>query len=257
MRFLCLSDLHIVDENSSQLNQVKELLEKFNDIDVILITGDIFDTRDLNPYEELSKLNKPIVFCLGNHEFAYSSVHATHNFFFHNYNPNKWNVHCLDILGHYTIGNVNIIGNVLWYDGSLKSFPDQSDKIDSSWLDSTIFQFNYKEENKKCIEQISRSENNPSKNEETGEKIDYTILLTHCVPHVNMNVFTIEKPLSIYNMYSGVDNLFVKIPIKIDYAICGHTHRYAKEDIQGIHCINIGNDYFRYENYLRYYIIDL
>lgn len=258
MRFLCLADLHISEKDSQQLNQVKELLQKFDDIDAILIAGDVFDTRELNPYKELSQLEKPVIFCLGNHEFAYSSIHGTINYYFNNYNPNQWNVHCLDIIGHYSIGNVNIVGNVLWYDGSLKSFPEQDDKISKNWLDSTIYQFDFKKECQRCIAQIASKENHPEINEDTGEKIEHTILLTHCVPHIDLNVHTIDKPMSIFNMYSGVKNLFEMIDFKdFDWAVCGHTHKYAKKEIDGIQCINIGNDYFRYSDKLNFYIIDL
>ena len=241
MEVLCFSDLHICGKNSYQIEQAKKLYKEYCP-DVVAISGDIFDDVSINPYEELSKISNdiPIVCCLGNHEFAYLSVEKTHSMYEEKYCPEKFNVHYLDIIGHKCIENVNFVGNVLWYDGSLKNIWNQGDEIIDGWLDSTIKNFDWKSENKKCVEQINDEKNNPC--ECDGWKIEKTFLVTHCVPHIDLNLFSLEG-LSEYNMYSGMKNLFSQLNKKIDYAICGHTHRRVCKTIEGTDCVNIGNDY--------------
>lgn len=246
MKILCLSDLHIQEINSLQLNRIKYIIEDTLP-DVIIICGDIFDNGLINPYKELSMLGDlPIICVLGNHEFAtFRSIDITLNRYTKLYEPNKYNVHYLDIIGHKCIENINFVGNVLWYDGSLKSLPNQSDIIIDGWLDSIIEDFDFKKENLKCINQIKQNIDN--------NKIN--ILLTHCVPHIDMNLFSLTST-SLYNMYSGVKNLFNELP-KLDYAICGHTHRYTVKEIAGCNCINVGNDYYQYTNDIKYYILEV
>jgi predicted phosphodiesterase len=246
MEVLCFSDLHICGKYSDQIEKAKKLYKEYRP-DVIAISGDIFDDTQINPYKELSRISDdtPIICCLGNHEFAYRSVEQTIEFYEKNYNPEKYNVHYLDVIGHKSIENVNFVGNVLWYDGSLKNVWNQSDVIIDGWLDSTIREFDWKKENKNCVNQINDEKNNPA--EENGWKIEKTFLVTHCVPHIDLNLFSFEG-ISEYNMYSGMKNLFEKLNRKIDFAVCGHTHRRACKTINGTDCVNVGNDYYFRKN---------
>lgn len=246
MNVLCFSDLHISGKLSYQIEQAKKCCKEYRP-DVITISGDIFEDFNINPYKELSKISDdiPIICCLGNHEFAYGTVEKTHEFYRKNYNPEKYNVHYLDIIGHKCVENINFVGNVLWYDGSLKDVWNQGDKIIDGWLDYTIKNFDWKEENKKCVQQINCQENNPLYNDEW--KIEKTFLVTHCVPHIDLNLFSLEG-FSEYNMYSGMKNLFSQLDKKIDYAVCGHTHRRVCKTIDGTDCVNVGNDYYFRKN---------
>ena len=246
MKILSFADLHITDIYHSSLDMVKKCVNEYNP-DVVTISGDIFDEKNLNPYKCLAKKigDIPVICCLGNHEFAYRSVEETLNFYREKYNPEKYNVHYLDIVGHFCLENFNFVGNVLWYDGSLKNVWNQSDEIIDGWLDSTIENFNWKIENRKCVEQINLKENNPE--EFNGYNIEKTILVTHCVPHIDLNLFSFEG-MSEYNMYSGMKNLFEQLEKKIDIAFCGHTHRRTCKTIDGVDCVNIGNDYYFRKN---------
>lgn len=251
MRILNFADLHITSKNCESYKRFKEVIDKLN-YDVIVIAGDVTDNRSINPFEMLSKLtSKPIIFCLGNHEFAYRSVEETLQEYYKmkNYSKNYANVYCLDVCGHVDIENVRFVGNVLWYDGSMKDIYSQSeDFILPSWLDSKIQYFNFKNENAKCIKQIK---NNYSKG-----KVNY--LITHCVPDITLNRHS-EKP-GYYNMYSGVKHLlndFEQEGIHFEFAVCGHTHRYATNEINGTHCVNIGNDYEFTSGELKYFIFEI
>lgn len=263
MNILCFSDLHIRNINSKEI-ELCQHAAKYHKPDVIVISGDVCDNKKINVYEELSKIylnSVPIVFTLGNHEFAYSNISDTLKRFRDDYNSNKYNVHCLDIIGHKCVENFNFVGNVLWYDGSLRDIYNQRFLIDEDWLDSTIYRFNFREENKKCVEQINAIENHPEFNDnedyDNGIKIEKTFLITHCVPHIDMNLWSLEG-VSRYNMYSGMKDLFSKLSFKVDYSICGHTHRYCTKEIDGCYCVNIGNDYLLNSNGFRsFYFEDI
>ena len=246
MNILSFADLHIHEKYSYQMDKAIKCVKCYNP-DVITISGDIFDNKYLNPYKELARLSNdiPVVCCLGNHEFAYRSVQDTLDFYREKYNPEKYNVHYLDVIGNFCVENFNFVGNVLWYDGSLKNIYNQPEKIIDGWLDSTIKNFDWKSENKKCVDQINDKKNNPE--EFNGWKIEKTVLVTHCVPHIDLNLFSFEG-MSEYNMYSGMKNLFEQLEKKIDIAFCGHTHRRVCKTINDVDCVNIGNDYYFKKN---------
>ena len=255
MKILSFADLHITDTMSYQSEYVKKCIKQYNP-DVVTISGDIFDNKQINPYKEISRFCKdtPVVCCLGNHEFAYRTVNETLGFYCEKYSPEKYDVHYLDVVGHKCVENFNFVGNVLWYDGSLKNIYNQSDKIVYNWLDSSIKNFNWREENWKCVEQINDEKNHPL--ECDGWKIEKTVLVTHCVPHIDLNLFSFEGA-SEYNMYSGMKNLFAKLNKKIDYAVCGHTHRRVCKTIDGVDCVNIGNDYLFRQNSFECFFMEL
>ena len=91
---------------------------------------------------------KDVVFCLGNHEFAFQSHPEVLKWW------SKWshpNVHCLDVEGFYERDGYRFVGNVLWYDWSLNKCRQlmQGEIIDG-WLDATIKDFDAMKENEKC-----------------------------------------------------------------------------------------------------------
>ena len=129
---------------------------------------------------------------------------------------------------------------MLWYDGSLKCFEDQNlyDWGGGGWLDRRIIDFDYLKEHNKCKKQIDMVLSKTDK--------DITkILVTHCVPHIDMNGHARN---SLFNAYSGVENLLENR--KIDYSISGHTHyRVMGVTREGCDCINVGNDYYSPHEY--------
>ena len=172
-KILCLADLHMQSTKSMELSIVKKII-KDEKPSFVLIAGDVFENNiDFNPYKELATLGLPVICCFGNHEFAYKTVPYVKEQYKEMYDPDKYDVHYLDIIGHKEImfngKKVNIVGNVLWYDTSLKDIPSQpADMISPFWLDSTIMHFNFIKENIECRNQILSNLNE-----------DDTILLTH------------------------------------------------------------------------------
>ena len=246
MKILCLADLHIVTiaEDSTSFQRARAVVEKEKP-ELILIAGDVFDYVPKSPYEELSKLAEvPIVCCLGNHEFSYSGVEETLDYYKRTYEPGKYDVHYLDIVGSKTIGNINIVGNVLWYDGSLYPYGSMPCRVSKDWLDSTILHFDWRRENERCVEKIKN-----------GIRTELTnVLLTHCVPHSKLNT---HYATSKVNGYVGMADLFGELGKgAVQWAVCGHTHRYCTAEIDGVFCVNVGNDYAFNEDELKYFIIE-
>lgn len=249
MNILFTSDLHFsIQTYRLEMAELRRMLERFNP-DVLAISGDVSDMEDgRNMFIELSSLGLPVVFCLGNHEFAYGSVQGTldkwRNDMESARSNNMNNVHCLDLEGHFDMDGVRFYGNVLWYDGSLCNRLDTAKymaNVWKNWLDSSIVGFNPMEEHMKCVEQIKAAQE--------GWRGNCLVLLTHTVPHRRLNAFDVLTPMSIANCYSGVDDLFGRHGVSPDIALCGHTHKrchYEHLSVDGrrIDCINSGNDYF-------------
>lgn len=223
---------------------MKKILKNYKP-DVIVISGDVFDNKQINPYKQLSRLSDvPIICCLGNHQFAYRTTKQTIEFYTEKYRPQKYNVHYLDVVGNKLINGINFFGNVLWYDGSLKDIYNQSDIIIDGWLDSKIVNFDWKLQNDICVKKLNNKLYHP--------KCQKEFLVTHTVPHIDLNLFSLQGS-SCYNMYSGMKNLFQKLDYKVDYSVCGHTHRYVAKEIEGVCCVNIGNDYYRRTDAIQFY----
>lgn len=257
MKIFATSDLHISEANSTQFSLLKYKVEKENP-DVIVICGDIYDTRAVDPFSELATLGKPVVFCLGNHEFAYQiygEVIDRYACLQMKYLDKQ--VYCLDVLPDgVEIDNVKFAGNVLWYDGSLSERPDVENKlknIDKNWLDRTIERFDAKKENAECVNLIKRAM--------TGWNNKRSVLVTHTVPYWKLNQFSYDTPFSTYNIYSGMKDLFKTARITPAVAFCGHTHRKSRVEYRdsdkSVLCVNIGNDYFKYSNHFEYEVFFL
>ena len=253
-KILCLADLHMYLNKSLELKQVKGLVKEIKPA-AVLIAGDVYESGvKFNIYKDLASLDVPVVFCLGNHEFAYSKIDDVKKKYQDLYEPEKYDVHCLDIIGNHILRinneDINIVGNVLWYDGSMKDVPEQDDNvIISNWLDSTIIDFDFHKENENCINQIKAGFDKDKKN----------ILLTHTCPHNDLNGFK-RRGLSKFNMYSGMSDFIGKMKdegIEFSWAICGHTHLPEKKEIHNCKCVNIGNDYYHlYPNDLKHFVIE-
>jgi predicted MPP superfamily phosphohydrolase len=242
MKILCLADLHISSRKDYRQKKhwIRGLITEYNP-DVIVVAGDIFETGfylRYNPYEKLSQIsNIPFICVLGNHEFVDLSIQNTLDEYREKYDPQQYNVHYLDIIGHYDIKNVRFSGNVLWYDSKMRHYKDQSvydwggnpGLGNGYWLDRKIIDFDYKLENDKCVKQIK-------------ENIDPTktnVLVTHCVPKETINGHIPNE----LNIFSGMKNLLKDIDVQ--YSISGHTHkRIIGLDEHNTYCINVGNDYY-------------
>ena len=237
MKILCLADLHCSTSKKrrQKFNWIRSLVNQYNP-DVIVIAGDIFENDAVfrfDPYEKFNQITdgKISVICtLGNHEFAYQPIERVHLAYMDKYNPKKYNVHYLDCIGHYDIGDVRFVGNVLWYNGDMKWRENQNiyDWGDGRWLDKTIVDFDYEKENQRCVDQIMRNLSTDKTN----------ILVTHCLPHEDLN----GHAPSDLSAFSGMKNLLKDVDVA--YSISGHTHwRVVGKELESVDCINIGNDY--------------
>ena len=62
MKIFATSDLHIGRENSDQLKMFKSKIEK-EEPDVAIISGDVYDYRGINPFQEFHNIGIPVIFC--------------------------------------------------------------------------------------------------------------------------------------------------------------------------------------------------
>lgn len=239
MKILVAADLHMSKIDSIQHDNLEYWIDKYKP-DVLVIAGDVYENYIPNPFYRLSQLDCEVVFCLGNHEFVYSTVEDT----LKKYSwlqPSYDTVHCLDVKGYVDIQGVRFFGNVLWYDGSMSERPDRMDymeNISTRWLDIDIKNFNPLEAHKDCVQQIKKAVEGY-----TGP----SVMVTHTCPHLKLNRWCLTDPDSVFNIYSGVKDFFTTHDIYPDWAICGHTHKAEAfdyiNDNHVVHCINVGNDY--------------
>lgn len=247
MKMLCFADLHMYDDSveNSVFLELKSIVEDINP-DVVLIAGDIIDNPKVNPYKLLEKLGDlPIVCCLGNHEYYQHLTIENTIQYYKELKPKKSNVVFLDIVDSFITDGILFFGNVLWYDGSMKTVLHQSNVIDPRWIDSKIMGFNWQAENKVCERKIRSA---------YKKKASAKVLITHTAPHSLLNMH-LSKTKSTFNMYSGVSDLFTKLRIRPDVSICGHTHLKVNKFINGVDCYNIGNDYFNNSQKIDYEIL--
>jgi predicted MPP superfamily phosphohydrolase len=259
MRILFLADLHIY--NKQKLLQHKGWIDQVivdNDPDVVVILGDIFETsyKKINPYKKVAEIvgDRKAICVLGNHEFYHKTVNSVMDEYREMYNPDKYDVHYLDVVDSYDVGNVHFFGNVLWYDGSLSNVPqDLSSFANGAWCDKYIHGHDLLF-SRECMSNFIKIQDN------MGTEDQINILCTHCVPHKSLNGH-FNNPPSPYNAYSGVSDLFFRLmkdgeeKCGIDYAFSGHTHWKVDEvDLYGCKCFNVGNDYYAPHNY---YILDV
>lgn len=220
-------------------SEAQQCIQLYNKVqpDVVVITGDIYE-YNVNPkkiYPDLAAVfpDVPVVCCLGNHEFFYKTPKGTLKDYRHFYDPDKYNVHYLDVVNKVDVDNVRFVGNVLWYDGSMSTCKDQNlyDFAGKRWMDCSILDFD------PAIE----CQNNINKIRDNIDKSKTNILCTHCVPHYKLNGHY-SKSFSLINAYSGVFDLLDRI--KVQYSFSGHTHWRLNMQLGETFCYNCGNDYY-------------
>lgn len=241
MKILAFADIHSSRRFLDPLMLASKWAKTENP-DVVVIAGDIWEDGITMLFQMLDQsFEVPVVFCLGNHEFVNHTVEEIHEQARIMQKEHMGKLFCLDVLGHVKVNDVNFAGNVLWYDGTLSNLTEYQKEyyltnIHSGWIDHYIKNFNCREENRKCVDQILPLQY------ETGQKV----LVTHMVPHRALNWFETGQPDSMFNLYSGMSDLLSKINPNV--AICGHTHKRVITTINNCQCYNIGNDYCRRDN---------
>jgi len=102
--FVFISDIHLGSNNSKHLIKIISRIEKYN-FDFLLIGGDLIDssTADLSALNEFKKLDCPIYFVTGNHEYY---IKNSSDFI---QNLSNYNIH--HVSNETTlINNINLIG---------------------------------------------------------------------------------------------------------------------------------------------------
>jgi len=243
MKAMILADLHMcgkIDIADARRN-IRMLMP--GNLDVVIICGDILDgSNQCNPYKQLTRIfdnDVPVICVLGNHEFFGRTVKDTMAQYTDYYNPDKYDVHYLDVVGHYDMDVYRFFGNVLWYDGTMSMKPNQDIDTfaDGKWADRLIHNFDWRKANADCVRQIM---------DNIGPDHMVNVLCTHCCPHGDLNLH-LSDPMSDFNAYSGMMNLLDCI--KPDYAFCGHTHRrIVGKYIGDCKCVNVGNDLYEFKS---------
>lgn len=253
MKIIQFSDWHLADAYISEdFRKGIQVILKKEPPDIVLLTGDIWDCCEdedfvKDVYSKIAEcfLENTVLCTLGNHEFYGKTVNQTLLLYKEFYNPEKYDVHYLDIVGHYDIGKFRFLGNALMYDGSCRTVPEQvlGEFYLNGWPDSRILDFNYKSVCEYFKEQIRKN----------YSKTETNVLCTHCIPHeqLNMHLPNREKP-HLFDAYSGVSCLLDEM--HFDYSFSGHTHmplgkkQNSSITINGCECYNPGSDFlfFRY-----------
>lgn len=249
MRIAAFADLHCGYGDFRALERAKSIAIG-NRVDVAVIAGDVTECSVEDVFKALIGFNRPLVYCMGNHEFAGKSVDrkiSEIETLQKKYDGSD--IFCLDVLGTVVLNEVMFAGGCLWYDGTLGNLSEETRKtmmttIDPDWYDCRIKEFNPLEEHKKCIAKME-----PLKHHR-GTKV----MLTHTCPHQKLNWFEFAMPDSKFNIYSGCKDILSEF--KPDIAICGHTHKQIITNIEGTRCFNIGNDYYFKTKEVVYSIIE-
>ena len=246
MKALITADLHQTDPNDKGLFYLDKRLKKYQP-DVAILLGDIFESN-VNPVMAIKALNKlsktcKIIYVFGNHEFWDKTNKETEE----DYRKalaevgNSY-VHILDLENFVDFGDYRFVGNVLWFDGSMKTVPDQniSDFANGCWNDKLIKDFDWLNEckirKKRILDNISSDKTN--------------VLCTHCVPDTIMNAHLLKSYVgsgNYYNAFSGCSNFISECnPLNkamIKYAFSGHTHLPARGENCGCKMYNVGSNY--------------
>ena len=254
MKILVFADLHLWtgDVHSTMEGhptgnafRAHDAVEKHSP-DVVVFCGDTVQSEHL-PF--LSRIQRnivggdiPIVSCLGNHEFWGRTWESTLEMV----SGKTHGVHLLDTRGAVVIDGVNFTGGMLFFDGSLKSWPDQRVTPWGGWNDKYItnIDIDYLELNRYYTDYIRG----------TIRKDIPNVLVTHHVPHESLNWYS-QEPGN-YNYYSGMKDFLSELETSSDVenrCFCGHTHRPMESTVGNWKCSNIGSDY----GDVRYQLLEL
>lgn len=102
--FIFISDIHLGSNSKNHLHKIILQIKK-NEFDFILIGGDLIDSSiaDISSLNEFKKLNCPIYFVTGNHEFYIKNSNDFIN------NLNQYNIQHISNNSKF-IENINLIG---------------------------------------------------------------------------------------------------------------------------------------------------
>lgn len=249
MKILCLSDLHLNDDETMDFlisgvlsNEMREVQDIFlrEDPDVVVLTGDTVSSFMVNRLSEIANA----IFCngahvcvtLGNHElwgrtFKESIEELSNQKTFHS------NIHLLDLESKFEIDDCVFTGGVLFFDGSMRWSENQGLKPWNGWQDWRIKDVQNEYQNF-CCSYVRRIQS--VANENFGKSM---FICTHHISDERLNG---HMPSS-YSFYSGVKSILPEIDLskmKDHFLICGHTHRRVIGQLDSnVLGVNVGSDY--------------
>ncbi len=225
MRIATIADLHLSDNNA---NLIIEGLWKYvrnNNIDLILIAGDISeDVYKTIEYVNLISTKVLVRYIPGNHDLwnKYNQLDTKEIFQMYLADPN-----CLLMKTGLTETGMEIVGHIGWYDYSFGDTDTYSiDQLDAmtkgsrTWNDKHYIDFG-----------VSNSKMSDLFNAQLEGLIKSTggqkILLTHMVSHPGFKVDNdpTRSDEGFFNSFIGSEGLYqLSKDEKIEYVICGHVH---------------------------------
>lgn len=225
MRIATIADLHLNDNNAMSIIEGLWNYSANNDIDLLLIAGDISeDVHRTIEYVNIISAKVPVRYVPGNHDLwnKYNNMETKDIFQMYLADPN-----CLLMTTGLTKAGVEIIGHIGWYDYSLGDTSKYSiDELDSmtinerTWNDKHYVDFGIN--NKQMCDLFNAQLEGLIRS--TGGK---KILLTHMISHPGFKVENdpFRKNEGFFNSFIGSEGLYkISQDDNIEYVICGHVH---------------------------------
>ena len=98
MRIAAFADLHCGFGDFRAMNRAQEIAIQFG-ADVVVIAGDVTEADVQDPFYHLTGFKKPVVYCMGNHEFAGKTVNQKITEIKElQERYDGYNIYCLDVL---------------------------------------------------------------------------------------------------------------------------------------------------------------
>lgn len=252
MKILCLADLHIGEtqlqkalhgEQTGHLLEIKALCQQENP-DVIAVAGDLLPPGKAEyisaAWKQIFPTGIPVMTVIGNHDLWYSHFEDVLAKLKQQtvYNPD---VVFLDLIRGCEIGDINFIGGMLGFDGSMRCRESQKVTPWNGFRDYKIpdIEHRYLEINYYYVEKIKASIKSGMSN----------VLITHHIPHRDLAGHAPNE----YSFYSGMRDFVSELSFDATlehYLICGHTHSQVITNVApNIHAINVGSDYELFKYY--------
>ncbi len=226
MKIACISDLHVPKEQIAEYIDTINLICKEEQVEVLLIAGDIFEDYKIVELviNELNNGNHRTYFIPGNHDLWSKDSCETSEDIYRLYLNNPY---CLLNRSISLTEQYNVIGHIGWYDYTLgnQQIYDKSD-FDKMRIDHRIWNDkNYSSFTKNNIE-ICEKFNQEIETLINQDKKD-KIIMTHMIS--NPSFIVLDDPnrsnIEYFSAFCGSTKLYdLTKDERVKYAISGHVH---------------------------------
>ncbi len=235
MKIAIISDIHIDCSSLHITSELIDVINKRNDIDALLIAGDITEDYTITQQTVQDIVNKtkmPTYYVPGNHDlWNAKQKNKTTQDIVESY---KKDPNCLFGRAVKLSEQVVVIGHTGWYDysyGNKKQFSDEmfASKTYQSrtWQDHHYVHFNVSDQE---MHQMMLAQLEECFKEHQDKHV---ILMTHMVNHHDFLVPTHNEMWQFFNAFLGSADYEALIKkYKPRVAICGHVH-YRKQFVEG------------------------